>query len=37
MWWFASQRNNYVLIELDNGRKVVLTPDNPEEFLAALK
>ncbi len=37
MIWYASQRNNYVLVELQNGKKVILTPDNPEEFIAALK
>jgi hypothetical protein len=36
-WWYASQNKNYVLLELQNGRKVILTPDNPEEFINALK
>lgn len=36
-WWYASQNKNYVLLELQNGKKVILTPDNPEEFINALK
>lgn len=37
MIWYGTQRKNYVLLTLDTGRKVVLTPDNPREFVAAFK
>jgi hypothetical protein len=37
MIWYANRAKNYVLLELYNGKKVVLTPDTPEEFIAALR
>ncbi len=37
MRWFATQRKNYVLIEKSNGKKIVITPDIPEDFIEALK
>lgn len=36
MRWFATQRKNYLLIEKTNGKKIVITPDEPENFIAAL-
>lgn len=36
MRWFATQRKNYVLIEKSNGKKIVITPDIPEDFIEAL-
>ncbi len=33
---YATQRKNYILIELGDGRKIVLTPDEPEAFLQNL-
>ena len=36
MRWFATQRKNYVLIEKINGKKIIITPDEPENFIAAL-
>ena len=34
---YGTQSCNYVLIALADGKKIVLTPDAPEEFVAALK
>lgn len=36
MRWFVTQRKNYVLITLIKGKKYLLSPDDPEAFLAAL-
>ncbi len=36
MRWFATQRKNYVLIEKTDGKKIVITPDEPENFINAL-
>ncbi len=36
MTWFCTQRKNYVMVQTDK-RKFVFTPDNPQEFIAALK
>ncbi len=30
MTWFATKRNNYLVLETTNNRKIVLTPDNME-------
>jgi hypothetical protein len=32
---YGTQTENYILIELQNGKKIVLTPDEPEAFLNA--
>lgn len=36
MTLYATQRTNYVLLELTD-RKIILTPDDPSAFIAALK
>lgn len=36
MTWYATQRDNYVLLVTKTNR-IILTPDSPEEFLAALR
>lgn len=36
MIWFATQRKNYVMVHTAK-RKFVFTPDNPQEFIAALQ
>ncbi len=33
MQWFCSQRKNYVLMETTSGKKIVITPDEREEFM----
>ena len=33
MTWYCTQRKNYVLIETINGKKIVITPDNPDGFM----
>ena len=35
MTWYATQRGNYVLL-ITQTRRIIITPDKPEEFLAAL-
>ncbi len=35
MTWYATRRSNYVLL-VAGGKKTVLTPDEPEAFIAAL-
>ena len=37
MNWFATQRKNYIILETTGNDKIVLTPDNAEEFMTALK
>ncbi len=34
MMWYATRRDNAVLITTIDNKKIVLTPDNPEEFVA---
>ncbi len=37
MTWYATQRDNEaVLIELNNSKKIIITPDQPEQFVAEL-
>lgn len=33
MRWYCTQRNNYVLIEKTDGKKLVITPDDPDGFM----
>ncbi len=33
MTWYATRRNNYVLIITSSSKKIILTPDNPEDFV----
>jgi hypothetical protein len=35
MTWYATRRGNYVLL-VAGGKKIVLTPDEPQAFIAAL-
>lgn len=37
MTFYCSQRENYILIELTSGKKVIITPDEPNELIAELK
>lgn len=34
MTWYATRRNKTVLVQTMNGKKIILTPDEPEKFLA---
>lgn len=36
MTWYATQRKNYVLIEKVNGKKIILTPDDPQRMITEL-
>lgn len=36
MTWYATRRNNAVLIETSDNKKIILTPNEPEKFVAAL-
>lgn len=36
MTWYATRRNNTVLITTIKNKKIVLTPNDPESFVAAL-
>ncbi len=33
MTWYCTQRQNYILIEKTNGKKLVITPDEPDAFM----
>ncbi len=33
MTWYATRRSNYVLITTSSIKKIILTPDNPEDFV----
>ena len=33
MTWYATRRSNYVLITTSSNKKIILTPDNPEDFV----
>lgn len=35
MTWYATRRGNYILL-VAGGKKIVLTPDDPQAFIAAL-
>lgn len=37
MTWCATNLKNAVLIRLNDGRKIIVTPDDPELFLAAIR
>lgn len=37
MTWYCTQRKNYLLIEKKDGKKIVITPDQPLDLLASLK
>lgn len=35
MTWYVTRRNNFVLVETKDQKKIILTPDKPEEFVAS--
>ena len=37
MRWYCTQRKNYVLIVTTKGKKMIVTPDEPESFMNVLK
>lgn len=37
MTWYATRKDRTVLINTKNGKKIILTPDEPEKFVAAFK
>ena len=37
MTWYVTRKNNFVLIETKDQKKIILTPDKPEEFVASLQ
>ncbi|MES2702445.1 MAG: PH domain-containing protein [Bacteroidota bacterium] len=37
MTWYCTQRDNYVLIELHNEKKIVVTPDTPQDLVLEIK
>ena len=34
MIWYATRRDQFVVIERSNGRTIVLTPDDPNSFVS---
>lgn len=36
MTWYVTRKNNFVLVETNDQKKIILTPDNPEKFVAFL-
>lgn len=36
MTWYVTRRNNFVLVETKDQKKIILTPDKPAEFVAFL-
>jgi hypothetical protein len=37
MKWYVTRKNNFVLVETKDQKKIILTPDKPEEFVASFK
>jgi Bacterial PH domain len=37
MTWYVTRKNNYVLVETKDQKKIILTPDKPEEFVASFQ
>ena len=37
MTWYVIRKNNFVLVETKDQKKIILTPDKPEEFVASFK
>lgn len=37
MTWYVTRKNNFVLVETKDQKKIILTPDKPEEFMASFK
>lgn len=36
MKWFVSNFHQLVLLHMDGGKKILVSPDNPEDFIAAI-
>ena len=36
MMWYTTRRDNLVLIKTSNGKKIIISPDEPEKFVADL-
>ena len=37
MTWYVTRGNNFVLVETKDRKKIILTPDRPEEFVASFQ
>jgi hypothetical protein len=37
MTWYVTRKNNFVLVETKDQKKIILTPDKPQEFVASFK
>jgi hypothetical protein len=37
MTWYVTRKNNFVLVETKDQKKIILTPDKPEEFVASFQ
>jgi Bacterial PH domain len=37
MTWYITRKNNFVLVETKDQKKIILTPDKPAEFVASFK
>ena len=37
MTWYCTQRKNFVLVELNDKRNIIITPDHPQDLLLELK
>lgn len=33
MTWYATKRSNYILIKTTSNKKIIITPNNPEDFV----
>lgn len=36
MFWYATRKDRAILVRTVRDKKIILTPDEPEQFLAAL-
>ncbi len=37
MTWYVTRKNNFVLVETKDKKKIILTPDKPKEFVASFQ
>ena len=37
MTWYITRRNNFVLVETKDQKKIILTPDEPQKFVASFQ
>ena len=37
MTWYVTRKNNFILVETKDQKKIILTPDKPEEFVASFQ